>query len=135
MNNNEVSVILFDGVCNLCNSSVNFIIDRDKGRVFRFAVLQSGTGREFLEKNNLPAEPADSIMLIENGSWFTRSTAALRIAKKLSGAWPLLYIFIIIPRFVRDAAYNYIAKNRYKWFGRQDRCRVPAPELEELFLP
>jgi predicted DCC family thiol-disulfide oxidoreductase YuxK len=128
-------VIFFDGVCNLCNAGVNFIIDRDKKRMFRFAALQSETGSAFLRRHNMDEDVFDTFILDEGDAFYTRSDAALRIARRMNGAWPLLYGFIIIPRFLRDAVYRYIAGNRYRWFGRSDQCRVPEPELKELFLP
>jgi len=130
----DTAIIMFDGVCNLCNSSVNFIIDRDKARHFRYAPLQSETGQEFLKKNGLNAEDFDSLILIEGDIFFRKSTAALRIAKKLDGLWPLFYVFIIIPPFLRNVVYDIIAKNRYKLFGKKDQCRIPTPELKSLFL-
>ncbi|MCA1801162.1 MAG: thiol-disulfide oxidoreductase DCC family protein [Rhodothermaceae bacterium] len=131
----EHPVIFFDGVCNLCNAAVNFIIDRDKNRMFRFAALQSETGSAFLRRHNMDENSYDTFILDEGDTCYTRSDAALRITRQLDGAWPLLYGFIIIPRFLRDAVYRYIAGNRYRWFGRSEQCRVPTPELKELFLP
>lgn len=128
-------VIFFDGVCNLCNAGVNFIIDRDKKRRFRFAALQSETGSAFLQRHSMDENTFDTFILDEGDAFYTRSDAALKIARRMTGAWPLLYGFIIIPRFLRDAVYRYIAGNRYRWFGRSDLCRVPEPELKELFLP
>jgi len=127
-------IILFDGVCNLCNSSVQFIIKRDKKNQFLFASLQGRTGQEYLRKFNLPADTFNSFLLVEDDHYYTRSTSALRIARSLSGGWPLLYAFIIVPRFIRDAVYNLIAQNRYKWFGKQETCWVPTPDLKKKFL-
>jgi predicted DCC family thiol-disulfide oxidoreductase YuxK len=132
--NSSDPVILFDGVCNLCNRGVQFIIKKDKKNKFRFAPLQGKTGRELLKKFNLPENVFNSFILVEGGNICSRSTAALRIAKKLGGGWKLFYGFIIIPRFIRDAAYNLVAKNRYKWFGKRDECMIPTPELKERFL-
>lgn len=128
------AVIMFDGVCNLCNASVNFVIDRDKDRYFRYAPLQSDTGRAFLEEHGHHVQNLDSVILAEGQTYYTKSTAALRIARRLSGAWPLLYGFIIVPPFIRNAVYDFIASKRYAWFGRQDACRMPEPELKSLFL-
>ncbi len=128
------AVIMFDGVCNLCNASVNFVIDRDSDRYFRYAPLQSDAGQRFLKKHGKSVSDFDSVILDEGDRFFTQSTAALRIARKLDGAWPLLYGFIIIPPFLRNLVYNIIARNRYKWFGRKDECRIPTPELKSLFL-
>jgi len=122
-------IVLFDGVCNLCNSSVQFIIKRDTKDYFRFDSLQS-----YIEKGNSLPINEDSIILIENGQFYSRSTAALRIAKRLNGLWKLLYVFIIVPPFIRNAVYDYIARNRYRWFGKQDSCMMPTAEMREKFL-
>lgn len=128
------SIILFDGVCNLCNASVTFVIQRDRSDQFRFAALQSELGLELISKFGINPEKTDSIVLIEEEAAYTKSTAALRISKKLSGAWPLLYGFIIIPKPFRDWVYGYIAKNRYRWFGKQESCMIPTPALRQKFL-
>lgn len=125
---------MFDGVCNLCNSAVNFIIDRDKTHRFRFASLQSTTGQQLLKQYPLPDGPADSVVLIKEGRSYVKSDAALAIAQQLSGVWPLLAVFRIVPRFLRDAAYDLIAHNRYRLFGKSDACRIPTQELKALFL-
>ena len=127
-------VIFFDGVCNLCNAAVQFIIKHDEAAVFKLAALQSAAASRLLV--NLPSNEttADSILLLENGKLYTRSTAALRIAKHLNGRWKLLYILIYVPRFIRDAVYKLVAQNRYRIWGRQDSCMVPAPELQQRFL-
>ena len=127
-------IILFDGVCNLCNKSVQFIIKWDKKDLFRFTSLQSETGQALLSNYNLSSSDLSSFILIENEKAYTRSTGALRVARKLSGAWPLLYAFIIIPPFIRNALYNFIATNRYKWFGKQESCWLPFTELKNKFL-
>jgi predicted DCC family thiol-disulfide oxidoreductase YuxK len=127
-------IILFDGVCNLCNGAVQFIIKRDKKQQFRFASLQGKAGNEFLKKFDLPANIYDSFILLEGDKVYKRSTAALRIAKNLSGGWKLLYGLMIVPRFIRDVVYNIIAKNRYKWFGKRNECMIPSPELKDRFL-
>lgn len=127
-------VLLFDGVCNLCNGAVQFIIERDKKEQFLFASLQSDYAKEHLKDANLPEGFLDSLVLLDNGTYFTQSSAALRIAKKLDGAWPLMYGFIIIPKFIRDAVYNFIARNRYKWFGKKEQCWIPTPELKARFV-
>lgn len=128
------AIVLFDGVCNLCNTSVNVIINRDPEGFFKFASLQSAEADQLLERCSAPPRSLESIVLIEDGNCYSRSTAVLRIARRLSGAWPLLFGFIIVPRPVRDTLYNWIARNRYDWFGRQDSCRVPTPELNDRFL-
>src|SRR5258706_4489970 len=132
---NEGPVVLFDGVCNLCNSSVQFIIKHDKKKQFLFASLQGRSGQELLKKFDLPATDFNSFVLVEKDRVYTRSTAALRIAKQLSGGWKLIYGFIIVPGFIRNAIYNWIARNRYKWFGKKDECMIPTRELKERFLP
>ena len=128
------AVIFFDGICNLCNGAVQFTIERDKKNMFQFASLQSDFASEKLKPFHIAPENLESFILLENDKVYLRSTAALRIAKKLNGLWPLLYGFIIVPRFIRDAVYNYIAKNRYKWFGKQESCWVPTPELKSKFI-
>ncbi|MDN5200927.1 thiol-disulfide oxidoreductase DCC family protein [Fulvivirgaceae bacterium BMA10] len=127
-------VLLFDGVCNLCNGSVQFIIKRDKKNVFLFASLQSEAGQERLKKFDLPVDDYESFVLVEGDKFYRRSTAALRTMKKLGGLWKLLYAFIIIPAPIRDFVYSIIARNRYKWFGRNDQCMIPTPELKAKFL-
>ncbi|MBC8110140.1 MAG: thiol-disulfide oxidoreductase DCC family protein [Verrucomicrobia bacterium] len=127
-------VILFDGVCNLCNNSVNFIIDRDKKNIFQFAALQSEAGKKLLLQHQLPADKSDSIVLIKNGKVYQRSAAALEIARHLQGFWSFMYVFKIIPDFISDIFYNFIAKNRYRFFGQQEACRIPTPELKAKFL-
>lgn len=127
-------IILFDGVCNLCNSSVNFIIDHDKNDVFKFASLQSDAGQELLKKFDLSTKDFDSIIFVDNGKFYTKSSAVLRIVKDFPGLWKLLYASIIIPPFIRNFIYEIIANNRYKWFGKKDSCRIPTPELKSKFL-
>lgn len=128
------SVIFFDGVCNLCNSTVQFVIKHDRRQYFKFAALQSEFAQEQLSGFVLKAKRGDSFVLVEDGKVYEQSTAALRVAKKLSGFWRLLYIFIVVPPFVRDAVYNFVARNRYKWFGKQESCWVPTPDLKSRFL-
>jgi len=127
-------ILLFDGVCNLCNGAVNFIIDRDPAGKFKFAALQSDFGQEQLEKLGFNKEDFDSLVLLSQDKVYKKSTAALKIAKKLNGLYPLLYAFIIIPPFIRHAIYDLIARNRYKWFGKQDSCRIPTPDLRARFV-
>lgn len=128
------SVLLFDGVCNLCNSSVNFILARDPKAKFRFASLQSDEGQELLQAFEDRPSDLSSVVLIEDGQLYARSDAALRVARQLSGGWPLLYAFIVLPRALRDAVYDWIARNRYRWFGKRDSCMMPSPELRSRFL-
>ena len=128
------SIILFDGVCNLCNGAVNFVIKRDPRNVFKFTPLQEKQGVLLLKKHAIDAKMLDSIVLIENGNVYIKSSAALRIAKKMSNLWPLFFALLIIPRFMRDGVYDFIAKNRYKWFGKKEQCMIPTPGLREKFL-
>jgi predicted DCC family thiol-disulfide oxidoreductase YuxK len=128
------SIILFDGVCNLCNGAVNFVIKRDPGNVFKFTPLQEKQGVLLLKKHAIDAQKLDSIVLVENKKVYTKSSAALRIARKLSGLWPLFFVLLIIPSFIRDGVYDFIAKNRYKWFGKKEQCMIPTPGLREKFL-
>ena len=134
MNNLSHPVILFDGVCNLCNASVQFVIKHDKKRLFRFASLQSSFVEKVLKENKLSSNTFNSFILLDNNKIYTRSTAALLVAKNLSGLTKLLYGFIIVPKFIRDFIYNMIAKNRYKWFGKQETCWLPTPQLKSLFF-
>ena len=127
-------LILFDGVCNLCNGSVQFIIKHDPLKKFSFASLQSDTAQKILRNYTLDTPELYSIILFENGRIFDRSTAVLRIAKELSGWWPFFYLFIIVPPFIRHWVYKLIANNRYKMFGKADECWIPMPELRGRFL-
>ena len=129
-------VILFDGVCNFCNAAVNFIIDRDPNALFHFAALQSDAGKDLLRKHGLavPEGDPDTIVLIDGDHAHQRSGAALRIARRLSSPWKVMYAFIVVPWFLRDLAYVIIAKNRYRLFGRSETCRVPTPEIRARFL-
>jgi predicted DCC family thiol-disulfide oxidoreductase YuxK len=130
----ESALILYDGVCHLCQGFVHFIIQRDPKKRFRFGFLQSESGREKLRSYPSLKSGLDTVVLIEEDRVYTRSTAALRIARRLTGGWPLFYLFIIIPPLIRDAAYNVVAKHRYRWFGRGDQCQVPSPELSDRFI-
>jgi len=127
-------IILFDGVCNFCNSAVNFTLKRNKKANIRFAPLQSEAGQKLLQQYNLPVKDMESFVFIENGKAYQRSTAALKVCRYLRGLWPLSYGLIIVPRFIRDGIYNWIAKNRYKWFGVQQSCMIPTPEVRARFL-
>ena len=131
MNSN---LILFDGVCNFCNFWVNFIIDHDDKRYFKFASLQSDTAQRILIEKKIDISKIDSIILVVNDQVFFKSSAALQIAKKLNGFWKILYIFSVIPASLRDLIYDFVAKNRYNWFGKRDTCRVPSKAEKELFL-
>ena len=127
------AIILFDGVCNLCSGSVQFVIKRDPAAYFKFASLQSDFGQQQLQTLGLDQKFFHSIILINQGKVYQRSDAALEIVKKLKGAWPLLYGFKILPRFLRDAVYNLIGRNRYTLFGKKDACWIPTPELKSRF--
>lgn len=128
------AIVLFDGVCNFCNGSVNFIIERDKENYFKFAPLQSQIGEELLQKYEIDKAETDSVILIEDEKAYMHSTAALRIARRLGGIWSWLYAFIIVPRGLRDFIYRLFAKNRYRLFGKQDACMMPTPEIRQRFL-
>lgn len=130
----EKKIILFDGVCNLCNSSVLFVIKRDSKDQFRFAALQSEIGHSLATKHHIDTTQVDSIMLIQENKVYVKSSAALHIARYLSGAYPLFFLFMLIPTFIRNWVYDYVAKNRYKWFGKKDQCMIPTVELKSKFL-
>lgn len=123
-------VILFDGVCNLCTGSVRFVLERDARKQFRFASLQSPAAERLLGRRN----DLDTVVLIENGEIYRKSTAALRIARRLDGLWPALWVLRVIPRFLRDAVYDWIGRRRYRMFGKRDVCWTPQPELADRFL-
>ncbi|RIV69042.1 thiol-disulfide oxidoreductase DCC family protein [Flagellimonas aequoris] len=128
-------IILFDGVCNLCNGSVQFVIKRDKKDVFRYAAIQSEVGEQLITERHIDTNQVDSIILIEPGvAYFTKSDAALEIAGELGGLWKLTSIFKWIPKSIRDVIYDFVARNRYKWFGKQESCMIPTPELKAKFL-
>lgn len=134
MENNK-KIILFDGVCNLCNRWVQFTIKRDKKDVFRFAALQSEPGKKITGARGIDTASADSIILVEPGmAYYTKSDAVLEITKEFGGAWGLFSIFAWIPRSLRDALYDFVARNRYKWYGKKGECMVPGPELRAKFL-
>lgn len=139
-------VVLFDGTCNFCDGAVQFVIDHERGSDLKFAALQSDAGRDLLERVASPEEARllqhgatgdgdpDSMALVEGGRVYTHSSAALRMARYLRWPWRGLGVFIVVPRFVRDMVYRWIARNRYRWFGKTDTCRVPTPELRARFL-
>lgn len=127
------SIVLFDGVCNLCNGYIRFIIDRDPQSRFRFAALQSETGKELTLKYSLPGD-GRTVILIEGGRVYLRSAAVLRVLRRLTGVWPCFYAFIVVPPFLRNAVYDLVARNRYRWFGKRDVCRMPTASDEERFL-
>jgi predicted DCC family thiol-disulfide oxidoreductase YuxK len=130
----DKEIILFDGVCNFCNSSINFIIDHDPSKKFRFASLQSPIGQELLKKHHLDTQAFDSVILLKNNHLYQRSSASLEIVKSLSGAWKYLAVLQILPSAWLDFFYVLVAKNRYKIFGKSETCRMITPELKERFL-
>ena len=130
----EHAVVLFDGVCNMCNGYVNYVIDHDPADYFRFASLQSEVGSKLAAEHGLDAGALSTIILIEDGRAHVRSSAALRICRRLTGPLKLLWPFIIVPAFLRDLGYRLIAKNRYRLFGKRDACRLPTPEDQARFL-
>ncbi|KIL42368.1 hypothetical protein SD70_02220 [Gordoniibacillus kamchatkensis] len=128
------AIVLFDGVCPMCSFIVRFVYARDPHARLLFAPLQSAAGQALLRRFGLPADSMDTFVLVESSCAYTRSTAALRLVRKLRGPWPLLYAGIAVPRPLRDAVYSFVAKRRYRWFGRSDACMVPAPGLRQRFL-
>ena len=130
----DKTILLFDGYCNLCHSSVQFVLKHEKKPDLYFSSLQSPLGIELLNKYSIDPNETDSLVLIENNKAFTKSSAALRLSKHLKGIYPLAFCFIIVPPFIRNCVYDYIAKNRYKWYGKKDSCMVPNPDLNKRFL-
>ncbi len=128
------SLILFDGVCNLCNGFVNFLILRDTGNRFQFGSLQSDNVKQLLKEHGFVVNDLSTVILVEDSKLYTQSTAVLKILRKMPGAWPLLYGFVVLPRALRDFVYRLVAKNRYKMFGKKDACMIPTPELKARFL-
>ncbi|OME90125.1 MULTISPECIES: thiol-disulfide oxidoreductase DCC family protein [Paenibacillus] len=133
-NHEEYAIVLIDGVCHLCQGLTQFIIKRDPGGAFRFASLQSEIGQELLRQGGLSGDTTETMVLIEQGKYYTRSTGALRIARRLRFPWMLSYILILIPPFLRNLVYRWVAKNRYRWFGQSTECMVPTPEIRRRFL-
>ena len=129
-----MKVILFDGVCNLCNSSVNWVIDHDRKNQFKFAALQSDYGKNRLNTLKLSPDIMDTVILDAGGAIFTESDAILRIVKDIGGIYSLAGIFLFIPKFIRDFFYKVVSRNRYRWFGKRELCRVPTPDLQSKFL-
>lgn len=130
----ERHIILFDGVCNLCNSAVQYVIKRDKKNVFKFASLQSDTGKKLLYSVGLMEDHLKSFVYILDHKVYTKSDAALRVAGQLSYPSKLLYLFLVVPKFLRNFFYDLIAKNRYRWFGKRPECMVPTPALKQKFI-
>ncbi|MCR8844119.1 thiol-disulfide oxidoreductase DCC family protein [Paenibacillus sp. SC116] len=127
------NVILFDGECNFCDHSVQFIIKRDAQALYKFASIQSDIGQQLMKIYNVP-DRIDSVILIRNEKYYVKSSAALRICTGLNGGWKLLYYLIIVPRILRDMVYDILARNRYKWFGKKDSCMLPSPDIRKRFL-
>lgn len=127
-------IVLFDGVCNLCSGAVRFLIRRDPRAALRFASLQSETGRRLQSERGIDPDALGSIVLVAGDRWWAESTAVLRIVRHLRGAWPLLTVFLLVPRPLRDLIYRWIARNRYRWFGKKETCWLPTPELASRFL-
>src|SRR5689334_14514675 len=122
----EHPIILFDGVCNVCNSSITFIIKQDRNKVFRLAALQSDAGQKLLKEYRLPKQVFESFLLLEDGNVYQRSSAGLKVCSKLPWYWKWTQLFWAVPTFLRDAVYNFVAKNRYKWFGKKEQCMIPT---------
>jgi predicted DCC family thiol-disulfide oxidoreductase YuxK len=127
-------IIYFDGVCNLCERSVQFILRIDHKKIFRFASLQGKAGQAMLDANRLPHHDLKSFVVQEGEKIYTKSTGALRVLKHIGGPWSLLYMFIIVPPFIRDGVYAFVSRNRYKWFGEKNSCWLPTPDLQQRFL-
>lgn len=127
-------ILFFDGVCNLCNGFVQFVIERDPKAKFRFASLQSNAGQEVLKQMNLSTEELKTVILQKNGKVYTHSDVALEMSRDLGGPWSLFYVFKILPKGLRDGIYDWVAANRYKWFGKRESCWLPTPELKARFL-
>ncbi len=127
-------IVLFDGVCKFCDGAIQFLLDHDRTGRLRFASLQSRPGQELLRQFGLPTDQLDSMVLIEGNRCWTRSTAALRLTRYLKLPWPVLSLLLLLPEFLRDAGYEWIAANRYRWFGKLNACRVPTPEVRQRFL-
>ena len=127
-------ILLFDGHCTLCTNSVQFVLKHEKNKNIQFASLQSTIGKKLLQEHHINPNEVDSLVLIINEKVYTKSSGALQLTKYLKGLYPLLFGFIVVPSFIRNAVYDYVARNRYKWFGKSDHCMVPTPELKERFL-
>ncbi|WP_340012020.1 thiol-disulfide oxidoreductase DCC family protein [Paenibacillus sp. FSL H7-0690] len=130
----DKSIVLIDGVCHLCQGVVRFIIPRDPDAKFLFAPLQNEIAAKLMKESGLQPGQLNTVILLENGVYYTESAAVLRIARKLRFPWPVTYVFILVPRPLRNALYRYVAKNRYRWFGRDEQCMLPTPEIKRRFL-
>ncbi|UTW64703.1 thiol-disulfide oxidoreductase DCC family protein [bacterium SCSIO 12741] len=127
-------MILFDGLCHLCSGAVQFVLERDKHNRFHFAPLQGEIGQRILTEQGKNTTDFDSFVLVQNGRFYERSTAALKVAQAMPGLWPMLGVFLMVPRVIRDAVYNTVARNRYRWFGKKESCWIPRPEWTAKFL-
>lgn len=127
-------IVMYDGECNMCAAVVQFTILRDRKGKLRYAALQSGTGRRLLKIHGLSDGGFDTFVFVEKGSAYVRSAGALRLVRYLGGGWPLLSVLLLIPRFLRDPVYAYVARNRYRWFGRKDQCMLMKPEYRDRFF-
>ncbi|MCI4670271.1 MAG: DCC1-like thiol-disulfide oxidoreductase family protein [Bacteroidia bacterium] len=127
-------VIIFDGICSFCNASVDLLMRWDKNKRFRFTANQNESGKTLLEEAGFDSTQVETIYYYEDGQMYTKSTAILKIARQLPFPFPLAYVFMVVPKFIRDGIYSFIAKNRYRWFGKRDTCRVPTPEERARFL-
>lgn len=130
----NLPVLLFDGVCNLCNGSVQWVLMHDAKAQFRFAALQSDTGQMLLRQFGLAPAQLDTVVLVAGDRVFLRSDAPLEIVRRLGGGWALLYVFKVLPRPLRNAVYDWVARHRYRWFGRQETCMLPRPEWKGRFV-
>ncbi len=131
----DKKIVLFDGVCNLCNGAINYVIDNDKNDVFRFVSLQSDLGKVIQQYIGYTDTNLDTIIVYVPGeAYYTKSTAAIKIMNEFGGIWKAMNSFLLLPQNMRDLVYDYVAKNRYKWYGKQDACRIPTPELKAKFL-
>lgn len=128
-------IVLFDGVCNLCNGVVQFVLKHDKRDTFHFATLQSEAGQNLLRRHGLPTETFDSFVLVQNDQAWERSDAALQVVRHLGAPWRWLFVFVILPKRLRDALYNFVARHRYRWFGKKKACLLPGPDIAHRFLP
>ncbi|GJM35607.1 MAG: hypothetical protein DHS20C18_46080 [Saprospiraceae bacterium] len=127
-------ILLFDGVCNLCNGFVQFVIQRDPEAIFRFAPLQSEVGMQILRKANIPTDELSTVVLYQDDVIYTHSDVPLQVARKLGKGWQLLYIFRYLPKGFRDSIYRWVARNRYRWFGKRESCMMPTPDIKSRFL-
>ncbi|HHS95742.1 MAG TPA: thiol-disulfide oxidoreductase DCC family protein [Phaeodactylibacter sp.] len=134
MKKNTRPILLFDGICKLCNASVQFIIKKDKDALFRFASLQSEVGQSLLQNHQLSTKELESAVLLVEDKVYTRSSAALQVLRRLGLPWSLMAVFLLLPKGIRDIAYNIIAKNRYRWFGKKDSCMMPTEDIKSRFL-